>query len=691
MKWFKTHWWGSFTWLMVIFFLVTFLLATSQGLKLIVVLAHVFFPTSFSVTSVDGALIGPLQIKQLRLQTGKIELSIEQMDVDWDPVAIFKSEFHIKKLSLLNPHLIITTPNASTSEPLSLETIKITTPSFYRFIIIDTIKITGFDLQMNQYRSRIEGELSTNWDMKWIVDTINVNSMLKTLQGRVNATGFIKGPRLSPQILSKIQMENVILNNQHIQKLLIDSQIQTSLSKATLIKTAQFNIEAVQMSAEEYQIPKWNAAIKVITENNRYHGTVSASANTLSLPTLNLQLKNIQVDAQGNSLDNILLKAQANSGGGFVNLNGVGNLTNFKPTAKLKMTGKDVLISRTPRYQITATPNIDIQIDTSNLKLSGDISIPKARLLPMEVSDDIVSLPSDVVILGEISAANKPSEFNISTDINLLLEKHVTLQLLGLTGRLEGKLRITSAPQQPTLALGELSIVDGKYDAYQQKLIIRKGSRLSYTNSPLDDPLIFLQAYRIINTVLPNTSKQNFIQNTLFNTPASTTLSTPSQATDLLVGITVKGTVKNPQLSLFSEPATLSQADILAYLLLGQSLNDTSPSDAQLLMKAASALSPAGGQVNHIVQQIQQSIGLDELKIASIPQLAPGSTLITQNPSLVVGKRLSDRLYINYSHGLTAPLNILKISYLLGSKWKIQTESSNTANAVDLFYTIEKN
>ena len=52
-----------------------------------------------------------------------------------------------------------------------------------------------------------------------------------------------------------------------------------------------------------------------------------------------------------------------------------------------------------------------------------------------------------------------------------------------------------------------------------------------------------------------------------------------------------------------------------------------------------------------------------------------------------MGKRLSDRIYLTYEHGLSAATDIVRISYQLSRHWSVRTEAG-TAGAVDIFYTL---
>ena len=84
---------------------------------------------------------------------------------------------------------------------------------------------------------------------------------------------------------------------------------------------------------------------------------------------------------------------------------------------------------------------------------------------------------------------------------------------------------IRERPGKPTTAAGELAITKGTYDAYGQLLKIDPG-RISYAGGPIDNPGFDITAYRDI---------------TEYNVRS---------------GLRVQGTARQPQISVFSDPAT---------------------------------------------------------------------------------------------------------------------------------------
>lgn len=414
-----------------------------------------------------------------------------------------------------------------------------------------------------------------------------------------------------------------------------------------------------------------------------------------TLPALNIKLTDMAITAKGNIDKNnkgkISFIGQAKSGDGIVHLQGNSVLheTDYPSTMTLK--GKEFLLSNTKEYKIYVSPDLTIKTNKNGSKITGTVFIPRATFSPNELKDQGLLTADDVVFIDHDHSPEEQVSFNVSSQIKLLFGDQITISSDGLQGRLTGALNINDNPQKLTTATGELNIIDGVYQAYGQKLIIRKGARLNFAGGLLTDPGMDIQAIRNITTALGDYNPSATPLTTTSGTtslPSTSLLLSPSN--QIVVGIHVQGTLKQQQLTLFSEPAILSQADILSYLLLGHSLKNASAADGQLLLQAAGNLTPGSHQLANITQQLAQTFSLDELGIQSISQITPGTTTVTQHPSLVLGKALSPRLYVQYSVGILEPINTLKISYILSSKWRLQTEANTLASGLDLLYTIER-
>ena len=274
-------------------------------------------------------------------------------------------------------------------------------------------------------------------------------------------------------------------------------------------------------------------------------------------------------------------------------------------------------------------------------------------------------------------------EKEIFSTIKLSVGDDVSLKYTGIQGKFTGDINIKSAPRTLTTATGELRIKDGKYAAYGQELKIDEG-RLFYTGGAIDDPGIAVRAIREIDT------KASTVP--LKDESADSPIANIIQSEKIIVGVNVTGTLNKPLYRLFSEPETLSQSDILSYLLLGHPTSTASQASGQLLYKAVTSMNFGGTESEQMIQQLTHGFGLDEISIESEEYVHPDSKERVTNTSLLLGKALSPSLFITYSVGLLEPINTLRVHYKIGRKMSIRTESSTTGtNGVDLLYTVERN
>jgi translocation and assembly module TamB len=193
--------------------------------------------------------------------------------------------------------------------------------------------------------------------------------------------------------------------------------------------------------------------------------------------------------------------------------------------------------------------------------------------------------------------------------------------------------------------LGELRINRGKFSAYGQSLTIERG-RLLFASGPIDDPGLDIRATR--------------------------------RSGEVLAGVLARGSLKAPELTLFSEPA-MSQTDALSYLVLGHAADQAAGADAQLLYQAATSVGLVGGEF--LAKKIGHAFGIQEVAIETGTK--------PEDTRLALGTYLSPRLYISYGIGLLEPVNTFRLRYTLSKRWQFQTESGTAAGA-DLLYTIER-
>lgn len=399
-------------------------------------------------------------------------------------------------------------------------------------------------------------------------------------------------------------------------------------------------------------------------------GGMSFTQGQLTVPKYLLNIQHINAEVMANGYDQLKLSGRAQSGTGQLSLQGVAHLAQLQTNFSLQ--GQNFQISNTPEYQITVSPTLNVRIAPEAIHVTGTVVVPTAKIAPTNFSST-EELSPDVVFTHTLES-NQPT-WKMFSSITMQAGSDVNLAVKGVTGKIAGQLSVTTSPDTEPSAVGTLDIQKGTYVAYGQTLTMSKG-RFIYTGGSLYNPGLSIEAIRQLDIVNSMPTANTIGQISSWN---------PTEGQKLTVGIRIQGSLKQPKISLFSEPMALSQANILSYLILGRPTNQITSSQSRSLMGAATALQIAGKEFSQITQQLQQTFHID-IGVRSTSQLDTKTGTVTENTALVLGKALSSRLFLNYSIGLIQALNTLKVRYLLSRHWSLQTESSTQANGMDVLY-----
>lgn len=380
-------------------------------------------------------------------------------------------------------------------------------------------------------------------------------------------------------------------------------------------------------------------------DNPRVIGELRLENGAAMIPSLGLNPEAIDVVVRGDEQGRLRVDAQLRSKDGSLRLGGDIHYSRSRGwDIQARLNGERAEIVNTPEYHILASPDMQLSVRGHRIDVEGELFIPEANLRPRDVSG-AVSPSADVVIVNAAGAAAPEARWQIYSNLRVRLGDFIKFSGFGLKGLLSGDFTLSDAPQKPTVARGELSIVNGEYRAYGQKLTIDRG-RLLFFGGPVDNPGLDIRAVRKIQEVT--------------------------------AGIMVRSTLKAPQVQLFSDPA-MAETDALSYLLIGQPISEASSSQGQQLYGAALSLGLAGSGL--LANQIGQRFGIDEVLVESGGSFGGGA--------LVLRHYLSPKLYISYGVGLVERFNIFVMRYQMSRQWALEAESGIQSGA-DLVYTLEK-
>lgn len=330
----------------------------------------------------------------------------------------------------------------------------------------------------------------------------------------------------------------------------------------------------------------------------------------------------------------------------------------------------DPLLAVLPAFgRLRLAPDMSVLVTPERLQVRGEVRVPWARL---EVGDLPASAmapsPDEIIITrrdeeraqrraerlaeegdgepGE-DAAEALAQAGMAVDVQMELRLGPDMQLsaYGLESELSGTLEVRQQ-SGPVQLFGDVNLVDGRFRAYGQDLLIREGQLLF--SGPPDQPLLNFEAIRN-----PNVTQDGVI-----------------------AGLRVTGTAAEPQLRVFSEPA-MDEARALSYLLRGRAPDDSDTDGALTQALIGLTLGQTGGAVG----AIGEAFGISDLGL---------ETAGTGDESqVVVSGQLTDDLRISYGVGVFSPIAELTLRYTLWRNLYLQAVSG-AAQAVDLVYAFSR-
>ena len=367
-------------------------------------------------------------------------------------------------------------------------------------------------------------------------------------------------------------------------------------------------------------------------------GEARLSQGSLDFYQANLRLRDLRSTIRLKDTS-LTFDAEGKAGDGSLVIKGRLGWRDRLLNGELALTGDRLLVANVPEARVFASPNLRFKLDDRRINVTGDVAIPEARITPADTANAVLVSADEKILRPEATQeANTP--FEVASDIRLSLGSNVRISAYGLSGPVTGTVRTRTAPNESTVASGELEVDEGVYKAYGKELEVERG-KLLFTGGPITDPGVDLRATR----ELPGYK----------------------------VGVIVRGPLRRPQLTLFSEPS-LPQHQIASMLIVGRTSiqGEAGDSSAELTPEEQGGALLAG--------QLGKYVGLDDVGLTRNSS--------TGDESLVLGKYLSPRIYVSYGISLVEEINTLKLRYTIGDRWTISAESGSES-AADIEYRIE--
>ncbi|MFY8272696.1 translocation/assembly module TamB domain-containing protein [Pseudoalteromonas sp. SSDWG2] len=452
----------------------------------------------------------------------------------------------------------------------------------------------------------------------------------------------------------------------------VDKAIANMQLASSVLGSADMNIEmadvlGAQALSGQIRLDKVNLAsyLALVPQLKMLQGEVRSDmtlSGTLSSPHVSGELvaKNIAVDGDTIpvSLVDSSLSAQfqgeqiqvqgalINPEGGQLNIQGQGQWLGSQPNLMLKLAGDRFTLVPQQSITFALSPNIDIKIDAQSVHVDGSVVVPYARVKIKELPKGAVQVSDDEIIVdAPIDEAKMP--FGYDAKLKVELVDDVYIDSFGLKSHIIGDLDISANNEQPPIAVGELKLVDGKYRAFGQDLLIRTG-QIGFSGS-LSQPYLNVRAIR---------------------NPDNT-------ANGVVAGIELTGSAQQPQLHIFSEPA-MDKSQALSYVLNGQPLGDGDSNNDALLTQIL--LAQGMNRSESIVSSVGEAFGLSDVTLNS-----SGSG---DNTKVEIAGYIAPGIQVKYSVGVFESISEVAVRYQVLQKLYIEA-TSGLNQTLDVLYRFD--
>lgn len=369
----------------------------------------------------------------------------------------------------------------------------------------------------------------------------------------------------------------------------------------------------------------------------RFTGTMQLKHASGKLPRLNVRLRDVNMNASINKSGEMNLTGGFRSGKGSATLTSRFNFLTPRSQFAISIKGNHLEVANLPEYHILASPDLLLSLGHHTLMLTGSVLLPEATIHAEYIHNAVV-LPNEVVFVGERREQSPLSALTLH--VQFKLGDKIFFNYKNLHAQLAGSVLVTQRVGGFPLGNGELIVRHGTYQIADKVFTITNG-RLIFLNSILSNPELDIRAFRQWSPPRHHLFGINF--------------ALPDQIPNIKAGVSVRGTLENPQVTLISEPP-LSQDDILSYLVFGKPRSQLTSADA---LTALTTLS-AGLNLQGVTNEERQAKGTGTLF----------GLLTTSLSTLSQG--------LGFNLPLTQHLSL-------------QTETNYDETGVDLFYIYEAN
>ncbi|MEP1446321.1 MAG: translocation/assembly module TamB domain-containing protein [Paraglaciecola sp.] len=508
-------------------------------------------------------------------------------------------------------------------------------------------------------KSRLNLDMTGNWDSKSLPN-VDLSARLSpadwVFSRQNNLKLSLNETLIKAQLTPKNIVANINVSGNEIGTLSANLEGQSGVYTDPLARPIQgeLMIERLDLAALKVLLPQLDVLQGSINGQANIDGTLGTPLLTGELNLANGALKDETLPVALSEIQqNIKLQGQkADFAGSYKLGKGQGQMDgeiSWTPElkGKLNIVGEALEFDYQSMVKASVSPDMSIIFEPNNVELKGEVTVPYARIKVRELPKDTISPSKDVILVeqqAQRTATQQRLALNVLLKVDPLSSNNVKLDAFGLTTDLRGQLRLQNN-KADIFGSGEVQLVNGRYRAYGQNLIIREGDIL-FTNS-LERPFLNIEAVR-----------------------------DPELTSDgVIAGLRVEGVAQNPSISVFSEPV-MEQQQILSYMLTGRGMGESN-GDSQDTILANALLSLGLGQSENLISKVGNKLGFEDVNLDTTGQ--GDETQLSLTGTIAPGVQL------RYGVGVFDSISEVAIRYELLPKLYIEAVSG-VSNAIDIYY-----
>ena len=375
--------------------------------------------------------------------------------------------------------------------------------------------------------------------------------------------------------------------------------------------------------------------------NPRLSGTIALHDLGVDWLSAGIHLKNGELQAALDGSRLTVTKGIIYGDEGNLQVTGTASMHNGMLNSHLKLHTEKLKILSNVDRQAVVTGDGMLTLDDHGLGLTGNWHVDRAKIVLANTTS--VTRSKDVIVLGRApkKAASALFRFNIHADLG----NHFYLEGMGVETRLAGQIAASSTAGGTLQLNGNINTVDGVFNAYGQKLFIKKGVA-HFTGTP-DNPSINVVAVKLFDTT-------DDVQE---------------------VGVKVTGTAQSPNIKLYSKP-DVPDSEKISWLVLGYGGGENGSSQQRSALAAAAAALISAGPTGALPNKLAGALGVD---------IGFASSSLVDDTVLSLSRRIASNLYLSYEQGLTGAISLIKLRYKISRRLSAVGQTG-TITAFDLLY-----